>query len=92
MNDDQDKMSVELTIEQWRLIVDFLAGINMPGGGAPPQPLDDAIIKIADALDAGNQTRAVRCVCGYGPTMPEDLGQHILASMHLPGDHAESGA
>lgn len=90
--DDQDKIAVELTVEQWRLIVDFLAGINMPGGGAPPQPLDDAVHEIADALDAGGQTRPVRCVCGYGPTAPEDLEQHILASMHLPGDHAESRA
>ena len=34
--------------------------------------------------------RAVRCVCGYGPTTERDLDQHILASMHLPGDHAEA--
>lgn len=29
----------------------------------------------------------VTCVCGYGPTTEEDFDQHVLASMHLPGDH-----
>jgi hypothetical protein len=34
--------------------------------------------------------KPVWCVCGYGPTDVDDLDQHILASMQLPGDHAES--
>jgi hypothetical protein len=31
-----------------------------------------------------------KCVCGYYADDEDDLDQHILASMHLPGDHAEA--
>ena len=36
------------------------------------------------------QAKPVRCVCGYHASDSSDLDQHVLASMHLPGDHAES--
>jgi hypothetical protein len=36
------------------------------------------------------QARPVRCVCGYRAEDAHDLDAHILASMHLPGDHAEA--
>lgn len=45
---------------------------------APAEPYEATLIP----------ERLVTCVCGYGPTTEEDLDQHILASMHVPGDHA----
>jgi hypothetical protein len=37
-------------------------------------------------LVAGH-THAITCRCGYQASDADDLDQHVLASMHLTGDH-----